>query len=256
MKADNFDLQAYLDRIGHTGAVAPDLATVSALMRRQLQTVPFENLDVLAGRGISLVPEAIVDKLVGRRRGGYCYEVNGLFALALGALGVAYRFVGCRPMIQAPVRRPRTHMAILATLAGEEWLCDVGFGSYGMRAPMRLAGAGPVRQDHDRFELGPLDAREYRLKAEVEGRWADQYSFDLGHHEWVDFMPANWLNSTYPESLFMRHRIVMRHTPDGRVILFDNRLKTIAPDGVGSRLLAEAEVADVLRDQFGLDGAL
>lgn len=254
MNADNFDLHAYLERIGHTGAVAADRATVTALMRRQLQTVPFENLDVLAGKGISLAPEAIVDKIVGRRRGGYCYEVNGLFAMALAALGVPYRFVGCRPMT-LPVRRPRTHMAILAQLDSEDWLCDVGFGSYGMRAPMRLAASGPVRQDHDTFELGPLDAREYLFRAEVEGTWANQYSFDLSHHEWVDFMPANWLNSTYPDGLFMSHRIVMRQTPAGRMILFDNRLKTVTADAVAVRDLDEADIPAVLRDHFGLPAA-
>ncbi len=119
MQAENFDLSRYLARIGHHGEVAADLTTVALLMRCQLQTVPFENLDVHAGKGVSLKPEDIVTKIIEHRRGGYCYEVNGLFAMALTALGVDWRFVGCRPMTY-PARRPRTHMAILADFEGEE----------------------------------------------------------------------------------------------------------------------------------------
>ncbi len=98
MHAENFDLPRYFQRIAYTGAARADLACVTEIMRCHLRTVPFENLDVQAGKGVSLAPEDIVEKVVGRRRGGYCYEVNGLFAMALTALGVSWRFVGCRPM--------------------------------------------------------------------------------------------------------------------------------------------------------------
>lgn len=251
MKADNFDLQHYFDRIGYAGEARPDLATVAAVLRHQLHSVPFENLDVRAGKPISLVPEDIVDKLVHRRRGGYCYEINGLFAMVLEALSVPYRFVGCRPMTY-PARRPRTHMAILAMLDGEEWLCDAGFGSYGMRAPIRFAGTGEVRQDDDTFELLRQDNGEYLFRAKIGGEWANQYSFDLAHHEWVDFLPANWLNSTHPETLFTTHLIVMRQTPEGRVILFDDRLKTVAHGRTTVREIAPEERDEVLRSLFGL----
>ncbi|MDD3518741.1 MAG: arylamine N-acetyltransferase [Chromatiales bacterium] len=252
MHADNFDLQQYFDRIGYGGEVRPELAVVTALMRSQLQNVPFENLDVRAGKVISLKPEDIVDKIVHRRRGGYCYEVNGLFAMALTALGVPWRFVGCRPMTY-PARRPRTHMALIVTLDDEEWLCDVGFGSYGPRAPLRLDAGGETRQDDDVFELTRPNEREYVLRAQVEGVWSDQYGFDLAHHEWVDFLPANWLNSTHPETLFTQHLVVMRQTPEGRVILFDDRLKTVAHGETTLREIADDELPALLRDGFGLD---
>ena len=137
MKADNFVLQDYFNRVGYRGDAKADIATVTRLMRCQLFTVPFENLDVQAGKVVSLVPEEIVEKIVERNRGGYCYEVNGLFSMALYALGIPYRFVAARPMFY-PVRRPKTHMAIVLEMDGEKWLCDLGFGSYGIRAPMRL----------------------------------------------------------------------------------------------------------------------
>lgn len=115
MQASNFDLQAYFRRIGFSAgdSAKADTATLHALMRHQLFAVPFENLDVQAGKIVSLVPEDIAGKILGGARGGYCYEVNGLFAMALQALGISYRFVAARPMFY-PARRPRTHMALVA----------------------------------------------------------------------------------------------------------------------------------------------
>lgn len=252
MNADNFNLQSYFARIGFTAEARPDITTVTALMRRQLFTVPFENLDVQAGKGISLVPEDIVAKIVGRRRGGYCYEVNGLFAMALGALGVPYQFVACRPMTY-PTLRPRTHMALLATLEGERWLCDLGFGSYGIRAPMRLDHAGDVKQDFDDFRLERPNANEYLLRARVDGEWADQYAFDLWPQQWIDFMPANYLNSTHPEALFVQKRVVTLHNSAGRAILFGARLKTVARGVSETREIAPSDIAQVLREVFGLE---
>ena len=159
MQANNFSLTDYLHRIDYTGTPTADIETVARMMRRQLFSVPFENLDVQAGKIVSLVPEEIVEKIVGRKRGGYCYEVNGLFAMALESLGIPYQFVAARPMFY-PARRPRTHMALVLTLNGERWLCDLGFGSYGIRAPMRLAALDvEIAQDDDTFMITSREGR-------------------------------------------------------------------------------------------------
>jgi len=252
MKAENFDLKAYCERIGFEGEARSDLATVSGLMRRQLFTVPFENLDVQAGRAVSLVPEEIVEKIVHRRRGGYCYEVNGLFAMALDALDIPYRFVACRPMTY-PMLRPRTHMALIAQIEGEAWLCDLGFGSYGIRAPLRLADTGKeIRQDQDTFLLERSEEDEYLLKARADGQWANQYSFDLWPQHWIDFMPANHLNSTHPEALFVQKLVVLLFNPEGRTILFGDRLKRVQGDKSEERIVPAEEIGALLRDTFGL----
>ncbi len=117
MHSNNFDLSRYFRRINYTGPVAADSATLHAIMRHQLFSVPFENLDVQAGKVVSLVPEEISDKILHQGRGGYCYEVNGLFAMALEALGIPYRFVAARPMFY-PVRRPKpTWQSLLKLMA-------------------------------------------------------------------------------------------------------------------------------------------
>lgn len=148
MHANNFSLTSYCERIGYKGQLQADETTLQLLMHHQLRTVPFENLDVQAGKVVSLVPEEIVKKIIDCSRGGYCYEVNGLFAMALEALGIEYQFVAARPMFY-PVKRPKTHMAIVAKVEGKLFLCDLGFGSYGIRAPIDLNQVGD-QMDQDR----------------------------------------------------------------------------------------------------------
>jgi N-hydroxyarylamine O-acetyltransferase len=252
MKADNFVLQKYFDRIGYHGNAQADIATVTKMMRCQLFTVPFENLDVQAGKVVSLVPEEIFEKIVGRNRGGYCYEVNGLFAMALESLGIMYQFVAARPMFY-PVKRPKTHMAIVLKLSNEEWLCDLGFGSYGIRAPMRLSQIDvAVEQDLDAFALSKTNEREYLLKAFVDGEWANQYAFDLSPQEWIDFVPANYLNSTHPDAVFVQKLLIVLHDQSGRKILFGDMLKTVANGKVEKQTIAIEDRESVLSDMFGL----
>ena len=256
MDATNFDLQDYCRRIGYQGELAADLTTLRQLMRCQLFTVPFENLDVQAGKGVSLVPEEIVDKILHRGRGGYCYEVNGIFAMALQALGIPYQFVAARPMFY-PVRRPKTHMTVIATLDGRQWLCDLGFGSNGLRAPLALDDLDrEIQQDFDTFRLTRPNAREYLLEALVEGEWRSQYSFDLCHQEWIDFAPANHLNSTHPDAIFVQRLLVVRHHPGGRDILLDKRLKRTEGNSVSvTQLDDDAALDQVLERRFGLRAA-
>lgn len=255
MHSDNFDLSTYLRRINYTGQPAADSATLHAIMRQQLFSIPFENLDVQAGKVVSLVPEEITDKLLQRGRGGYCYEVNGLFAMALEALGIPWRFVSARSMFY-PVRRPKTHMAVIAEVDGRQWLCDLGFGSYGIRAPLALDELDTdIKQDFDTFRLSRDEKGEYLLQAKVEGEWAKQYGFDLTPQEWIDFVPANYLNSTHPDAIFVQKLLVIQHHPEGRVILLGDRLKSVTAEGVTEQQLAHDDITDVLKNQFDLSVA-
>ena len=252
MQANNFSLTDYLHRIDYTGTPKADIETVERMMRRHLFSVPFENLDVQAGKIVSLVPEDIVEKIVGRKRGGYCYEVNGLFAMALEALGIPYQFVAARPMFY-PTRRPRTHMALVLTLGDERWLCDLGFGSYGIRAPMRLDALDiEIAQDDDTFMMTLGDDGFYVLRAKVDGQWTNQYAFDLSPQEWVDFVPANYLNSTHPEAIFVRMTVAVLMTEAGRKILGGDSLKIVEHGRTEKRTVAPNELAGILAREFGL----
>ena len=252
MKVENFNFADYCARIGFNGKAQADAETLAALMRGQLFNVPFENLDVQAGKIVSIEPQDIVNKIVYHPRGGYCYEVNSLFAMALTALGIDYYFVGARPMFY-PARRPRTHMVIIATVAGEEYLCDLGFGSYGMRAPIPLSKINQViQQDDDFFKLFCEDGENYVLQALVDGEWVNQFGFDLYPHELLDFMPANYYNSTNPDAIFVKQLLIVKYNPLGRKILSGTRLKVIERGAVKVVDYLPQEISTVLEQEFGL----
>lgn len=251
MHAQNFVLDDYLNRIGFSGDRTPNARTLTAIMRCQLFTVPFENLDVQAGKVVSLVPEDIVDKIVYQQRGGYCYEVNGLLAMALTALGFGYTIVGARSMFY-PTRRPRTHMVLVVNADDQLWLCDTGFGSFGLRAPLSLGEIDKtIQQDDDFFRLRKNND-EYTMQALVEGEWASQYGFDLYPHELIDFIPANFYNSKHPDAIFVQKLVVIKHNPKGRHILLGNRLKIVEQGQTTVADLSGAEVNALLQTAFGL----
>jgi N-hydroxyarylamine O-acetyltransferase len=255
MIADNFSLEAYYQRIGLTAdALAQPLVidTLTRMMQHQLRHVPFENLDVQAGKVVSLEPAHIVEKIVHQRRGGYCYEVNGLFAMALTALEIPYQFVFCRPMFY-PMRRPKTHMALIVTLPSGRYLCDLGFGSYGMRAPMALADVNLVQhQDHDQFRLISPEPGQYVLQAWLDGQFVSQYGFDLYPAEWIDFMPANYLNSTHPETIFVQKLLVLMQHDTGRKLLIGNEFKQQSAGELTVSTIAPQDIDELLWREFGL----
>lgn len=252
MQVENFNFNDYCQRIGFEGAARADVETLAALMRSQLFSVAFENLDVQAGKIVSIEPQDIVNKIVYQARGGYCYEVNSLFAMALTALGIDYYFVGARPMFY-PSRRPKTHMVIIATIAGEDYLCDLGFGSFGIRAPVPLSKINQViQQDDDFFKLHCEDGKNYVLQALIEGEWVNQFGFDLYPHELLDFLPANYFNSTHPDAIFVKQLLIVKHNPHGRKILSGSRLKIIEQGEVSVQECSPAEISAVLEKEFGL----
>jgi len=253
MKAANFDLQCYLSRIGYEGNITADFDTLRCMMRCQLWSVPFENLDVQAGFVPSLAPEEIYSKIVERRRGGYCYEVNGIFALALQAIGIPYRLVAARPMTYA-VRRPKTHMAIVASIEGREWLCDLGFGGYGIHEPVDLRWLDcDIQQGSDTFRLSKVTDRDYLLQSLVDGEWKKLYEFNLCEQEWVDFEPVNWLNATHPESIFVQGLIVVLQHETGKAVLSGDRFRYFSDGRVEDRIVRPEEIPELLRQVFSLD---
>lgn len=257
MHAQNFELELYCRRIGLSETPSHvDAKILTLLMQAQLRHITFENLDVQAGRVVSLVPEEIVSKIVGAdgnaKRGGYCYELNGLFAMALTALGVSYQFVFCRPMFY-PMRRPKTHMALIVSVGTERYLCDLGFGSYGMRAPIALSAVNlPQQQDADVFCLRSPVPGEYVLQAQLEGQWVNQFGFDLYPADWLDFMPANFLNSTHPDTIFVQKLLLIRQTERGRHVLVGSELKITEAGTTQVRTVAPTELHSVLSTYFDL----
>src|SRR5262249_26883142 len=129
----SFDLDAYLARIGYAGPRAPTAEGLHDVHAAHALAIPFENLDILLGRGVSLDPARLAAKLVDARRGGYCFEHNSLIAAALRELGFIVEILGARVRMGPPRPNlpPRTHCLLRVTIDGAPWLADVGFGGDG-----------------------------------------------------------------------------------------------------------------------------
>jgi N-hydroxyarylamine O-acetyltransferase len=252
-----FDLDAYFARIGYEGPSEPTLPVLATLHRLHPAAIPFEAIDVLLGRGVSLAPADIFAKLVTARRGGYCFEQNGLFRLALTSLGfnvsplIARSWYG-RPLDQP---RPRTHMALRVEAEGQAWLADVGFSKVTLTAPLRLAEPGP--QAHEIWEsvrLAPQPNGERRYEILVGDAWRVVYDVAAEPALDVDLEAANWFTSTHPNSVFKSQLMVTRTTDAARYVLVDGLLTVRRPGGAAwSRHFLDADALEAcLARDFGL----
>ena len=248
------DVKAYLERIDYRGPLAPDAETLRGLQVAHLLAVPFENLSIHAGEPIVLEDGALFEKIVGRRRGGFCYEANGLFAALLRALGFEVS------MLSAEVARadgsfspPFDHMALLVTL-GRRWLADVGFGDCFLE-PLPLEGGGEYAQGRHVYRVEPDGERFVLSRREGGGEWEAQYRFTLRPHVYADFEEMCRYHQTSPESHFTKSRVCSRATPEGRVTLSGMRFIETARDGSRREraLAGEEEYAAALREYFRIE---
>lgn len=245
-KAGVVDLAAYCRRIGHTGPLTPTLDTLRTLQVLHPAAIAFEAIDVLLDRGVDISPEAVDAKLIDRRRGGYCYEQNGLFKRVLQAIGFEVEGLIARVNWNAPTDaplRPPSHMALRVTIDGESWLADVGFGSCVPTAPLRLGSRGPQPTGHETFRFATMGG-ELQLEAELGGRWAPVYRLLPAPQRDVDYELANWYTATHPQSHFRHRLIVTRTTPEARHVLLGGRLTMRTPEGRIERRQLDADALE------------
>ncbi|QGZ64139.1 arylamine N-acetyltransferase family protein [Paraburkholderia acidisoli] len=252
------DLDAYFQRIGYHGPRAATLDVLRELHRLHPLAIPFENLDPLAGRRVSVKLPDIVEKLVAQRRGGYCFEHNTLFAHALMQLGFDVTPLAARVLFgQAPgASTPRTHMLLRVAVAGDTWLVDVGFGGATLCAPLALSTGAPQPTPHELARVLALSAQEHKLELFDGEKWFDVYRFEATPAEWCDYEVANWYTSASPESFFTFSLIACVVRESGRAILFNERFTERDLQGrvTEERTLANgAELAQCLRERFGID---
>ncbi len=252
------DVDAYLARIGLSERPALTSEGLTQIQRAQRLSIPFENLDIALGRGISLDPDVIFDKLVTRRRGGYCFEQNGLLCRALIALGFESRPLLGRVWLFAsdPVP-PRTHTLNLVTIAGEDWIVDAGF-SASHAPPMRLCNGEMVTGS---------DGISYRLRADQDYQWMTerdagdgfkpQYSFTLDAVHPMDLEMSNLWTSTWSGSRFTQNVIASIVLPRGTASLMN---RSYVRDTSGERVESEITSVRMLQMRlsliFGIDLSL
>jgi N-hydroxyarylamine O-acetyltransferase len=227
--------------VGYSGPFTPSADVLCELAQAQVFTIPFENLDIHLGRSIQLDPAALIAKLVQSRRGGYCYELNGLFRLVLERLGFTVQCLAGRNIMTGPPFPQKSHQMLLVTIAGQPWLVDLGFGGNGLLAPLPLEPGREVGQFFARFRLIADPYLGYVLQAGTATGWQPLYAFTLEEYQPRDYVMMNYYNSTHPESTFTRRRMAARPTLTGRVSLNNDELKIRQGDALVTTLLPDDE---------------
>ncbi|MGE4410936.1 MAG: arylamine N-acetyltransferase [Sphingobium sp.] len=262
-----FDLPAYLDRIGLDSAPPPTVEGLAQLVRAHRLSIAFENLDILLGRGVDVAPDAIFDKLVRRGRGGYCFEQNALLDQVVAALGMEGRPLLGRVWFRVEGEDdvpPLTHQLELVTIDGDPWIIDAGFGG-SLSPPMRLAeGETEVGADGARYRLTRHDRFGWMLERrgpptsmdapdEAENAWQRQYSFTTDPVHPVDLEMGNHWTSTRPDVIFTGLMLVSRITDRGFIVLMGNNLRIREPSNISEMEIGSpAELRAVLDTHFNM----
>ena len=247
---DHETVMAYLNRAGVTAPAGCDAAGLRALHRAHQLTVPFENLSIHLAEPISLDEPDLIDKIVRRRRGGFCYELNGAFALLLEALGAQVSRVAARVYGEAGLGPPFDHLALIVRPGDGSgpWLADVGFGSHS-DYPLLLDARDDQDDPGGRFRLADAGAGDIDVLR--DGR--PQYRIEIRERSLADCVPTCWWQQTSPLSHFTRSTICSRLTPGGRVSI-SGRLLIQTQDGnrTAQPLDTDDAVLAAYRDHFGI----
>ena len=250
------NLDAYIARIGYDGPREATLEVLRLLHALHPAAIPFENLDPLLGRPVSLDLDALQSKLLGQRRGGYCFEQNALFRSALEAIGFAVTPLIARVVWMAPPDRPlgpRNHMLLKVDLPEGPYIADVGFGGQLASAPMKLAP--DIEQPTEEAVLRLTAVGDgYVAETLLPAGWTPMYRFTMEPAESADYELSNWYTSTHPTFLLTTNLLAERLTPEVRASLFNTRLTRRYPDGRADvvELNNPKALLRVLEDEFGL----
>jgi N-hydroxyarylamine O-acetyltransferase len=250
------DLSLYLQRIHYAGSLEPTIPTLRALHLAHLLAVPFENLDIHLGRPISLEQEALFDKIVPRRRGGFCYELNGLFAALLEALGFDVTLLSASDAHADGSFGPEfDHLTLRVRCTDSPvipWLADVGWGDT-FREPLRLDQVGEQIEGKRAYRIDRVGDARILWQRDYNGHWERQYRFTLRPRDFDDFLPMSHYHQTSPDSLFTRKQLCTLATVDGRITLDDSRLITTV-DGVRQEKPIDDDQTyrRILEERFGI----
>ncbi len=255
-----FRRTSYLQRIAYEGPMDPTQDTLAKLSRAHLLAVPFENLDVILGEEILLDEERVYGKIVERWRGGFCYELNGLFALLLRDLGFEVDLLAMQFAEDDGYGPERDHLTLLVRAPDDDnrWLTDVGAGRHSLVTPVALDD--PAEQPHPHDGAVQCVVRGsgdfwHLWRREIDGDWQELYRFTLQPHAWDAFTAMCHHHQTSPDSPFTQRRRCTRLTPTGRITLLDDLLTITEPTRhrrVERHLRGQPAIDAVVRKHFGI----
>ena len=245
----------YLERIGYVAPIKPDVQTLRGLHLAQMRSVPFENLDIRQKRPIRLTKEALWEKIILQKRGGFCYELNGLFAWLLQQSGYDVTYLNARVYNRdGELGIDFDHLTLLVQIPNRDgrWLVDVGFGD-SFNEPLSFEEPGEQPQGLRAYKLEQTaDPDGYIVwQKNYDGSWERQYFFDLQPRSFPkDYESACFYHQTSPKSSFTRKSIISRATPEGRVSLEDGRLILTTEGQRSERPIADQDEYQILLKQY------
>jgi N-hydroxyarylamine O-acetyltransferase len=254
------NLEAYQTRIGVDGILLPDLQTLRRIVEGHACSIPFENLSVMADLPVDLEPESIQRKLITERRGGYCFEQNGLLLLVLQKIGFLVKPLSGRVRVDRTrdFTPPRTHLFVEVQFEGQRWIADVGVGGFSLTAPILANTEDSQETPHETRRIIFQDGR-YFHQVQVKSEWVDVYEFTGEEMPPVDREVANWWTSTHPKSKFKNGIMVARAEPDGtrHAVLNRRYVHRRGEEIVESQELDGAsQLHTLLRERFRLEPEL
>jgi N-hydroxyarylamine O-acetyltransferase len=249
-----FDLDAYLARIGWRGPLEPTLETLAGLTRAHISGIPFENVDVLLGRGIRIDLDSIVGKIVVDGRGGYCFEHGTLFQAALDRVGFRTTAHAARVLTMVPRQQAaRTHMILTVEIDGATFVVDPGFGGHGALVPVPLREGADARDGTDRHWMVHREG-ELVLEAEIDGKMTPLWTSTLEPQFPIDFELANHWVSTSPASVFVNRLMLRALTPGGRTSVMNRDVTVVSAGKSETYQLADRKaLRALLGGHFGFD---
>jgi len=246
-------ITTYLKRIGYQYTPRADYATLCDLQRLHLQAIPYENLDIMRGVPLSLEVDDIYEKIVVRGRGGYCFELNALFAWLLKSLGFAvtdYMARFLRDETEIPMRR---HRVLKVSCVDGEYLCDVGVGGVIPRVPLPLVTGKVSEQNGEKYILDKDDFLGNVLCEWRHDSWRQLYAFTCEPQLEQDFTAISFYCEAHPESFFKTQDMVHIFTADGRKSVAGREVRIFTPDGVKvMKPATESAYHELLNVHFGI----
>lgn len=250
LKISEAEIKAYLHRIGFSDSPNIDTQTLHRLHALHVQNVPFETLDILENKPFNLDYKSLFKKIVVRRRGGYCYELNTLYFYLLKSLGFDAALVSANVYDQHGVLiSDSQHMAIVVRLE-REWLVDVGYGN-GFISPLLLNDPNPQIQGHRSFQCIYQDGK-YRVQEFQKNCWRPWYAFTLEPMKVVDFEDRNYFHQTNKESVFYGKRICMLVNERDSLELIGNTLIKISAASTQKIIVREEDIPQLLANEFSI----
>ncbi|MBN2040176.1 MAG: arylamine N-acetyltransferase [Spirochaetes bacterium] len=247
-------IDSYLERINYKGSTAVSEETLRELHIAHTLNVPFENIDVFYKQPVLLDENSLFEKIVNGRRGGYCFEMNGIFSIVLKKLGFRVTDLLARGTIDGINYSPRTHQALMVETGNTKWIADVGFGNDGIIAPLLLEDESDQKQFAHTYRIISDQNSGYLLQKKLEDNYNSLYKFTLEACTPEDFLMSNHFTSTFPQSFFLMMRMCTMPTKEGRITLTDKHFKIISNGNTTEKPVAnEEEFKKILNEKFSLD---